>query len=121
MPLIFGAGCVVLVCPFTAQSHAKPWPKGWGFCFCTARTSRHCISERIKLLNQRSTEVSVNDHPPGFSKGLRCPPPDGGKHCGLTPRVCLPPSACARAWRLLTYAQATVGSLFKSLKLPSKL
>ena len=26
------AGCAVLVCPFTAQSHAKPWPKGWGFC-----------------------------------------------------------------------------------------
>jgi hypothetical protein len=21
------AGCAVLVCPFTAQSHAKPWPK----------------------------------------------------------------------------------------------
>src|SRR5262245_52610233 len=21
-----------LVCPFPVRSHAKPWPKGWGFC-----------------------------------------------------------------------------------------
>jgi hypothetical protein len=33
-----------------------------------ARTSRHCIVERIKLLNQRSTEIFVNDHPPEVPK-----------------------------------------------------
>ena len=35
------AGCAVLVCPFTAQSHAKPWPKGWGFCSLGSRAFCH--------------------------------------------------------------------------------
>ena len=30
--LSWRAGCVVLVCPFTAPSHAKPRLQGWGFC-----------------------------------------------------------------------------------------
>ena len=33
----YRAGRAVLVCPFTAQSHAKPFPKGWGFCIFDVR------------------------------------------------------------------------------------
>src|SRR6476646_5986616 len=48
-----------------------------------------------------------------FSKAPKCRLPDGGRRSGPILQGFLRQWACVPAWTSLTYAQATVGSLFK--------
>ena len=53
---------VVLVCPFTTPSHAKPRLQGWGFCRASLSSGAR---ERQPL--------SMTDHPKGFFQGTEMP------------------------------------------------